>query len=296
MTFRFGIQSEGRERGREMAHRRNCGMTINAWMIVGIIISGATGSLSLSGIALAWEWPIGTFYYEITRKKDQTGILKIVSERRGEDVVVETEEWLNDIGYCHASKRKEVWRNGTLVAYESTTAGACAGVVRLFRPSACPWDEFGEPITVSVVRKDKALFRKVDSQQSQQISEEVVPVNFLNPVFRGPDHVVQVISPMTGELGSMMISNEGTEELSLGNRSVTAEHYLVRAEDSHDRELWYDMQGAWIKMFLRGDKVTFAAADPARTKSELTSFVNKSRCLRTLQNNAGKQKGSEPAQ
>ncbi|MFQ5657975.1 MAG: DUF6134 family protein, partial [Candidatus Methylomirabilales bacterium] len=261
-------------------------------VIVGGVMFVLSTLLSFNGTALSQDWPIGTFYYEITRKKDQTGILKIVSKRQGEDVVVETEEWLDDTGYCHASKRREVWHNGTLVAFESSTAGWCSVFVRMFRPSACPWDEFGDPITVSVVRKDKVLFEKIGSENSQQISGEAVPTNFLNPAFRGSDHIVRVMNPITGELGSMIISNKGVENLSIGNTSEKTEHYVVQVQDGQDRDLWYDMRGVWIKMFLQGDAVTFAAADPAKMESELTSFVSKSGCLRKLPNHTGKKKGS----
>lgn len=245
-------------------------------MIVGMIL------VSFRGTVMALDWPIGTFYYEITRKNAHTGVHTIVSRRQGEDVVVETEEWLHDTGYCHASKRSEVWRSGTLVTFESSTAGSCSGFVRLFRPSACPWDEFGDPITVSVVRKGKVLFKQVGTEKSQQIAGEAIPTNFFNPIFRGGDRIVQVMSPLTGELESMKISSKGVEELSLGDTSVKTERYLVQIQDSQDRELWYDRRGVWVKMFLQKDAVTFAATDPAKMESAVTSFVGKSDCLRTL--------------
>ncbi|MFQ5803458.1 MAG: DUF6134 family protein [Candidatus Methylomirabilales bacterium] len=238
----------------------------------------------MSGTAVAQDWPLGTFTYEISRNNNQIGIQKIVSRRQGEDVVVETEEWVDDTGYCRASKRREVWRNGTLVAFESTTAGWCSIFVRMVRPSVCPWDEFGDPITVSVFRKNKELFKKFGSEQSQQIFEEAVPTNFLNPAFRGPDHIVQAMSPSTGELESMIISNKGVETVSVGNRSETAERYVVQDQDGQDRDLWYDARGVWIKMFLQGDAVTFAAASPAKMASGLPSFVRGSDCLRKLPN------------
>ena len=244
--------------------------------------------LYFSGTALSKDWPLGTFYYAITRKANQTGVLKIVSKQEGNRVVVESEEWLDDTGYCHASKRREVWEGETLISFESSTAGSCSGFVRLFQADACPWDEFGDPITVSVIRKDKALFETIGSEKSMEISGEAIPTNFLNPAFRGPDHTVQVISPKTGERESMRISNKGTENLSIGNTSEKAERYVVQDQDGDTRELWYDMRGVWIRMVLQRRAVTFAAADPARTKSELTSFVNKSRCLRKLPNNTGK--------
>ena len=255
--------------------------TISRMMRTGVMVVGMT-LVSLSGTVVALDWPIGTFYYEVTRKKDHTGILKIVSNRHGEDVVVETEEWLHDTGYCHASKRREVWRSGALVTFDSSTAGSCSGFVRLFRPSACPWDEFGDPITVSVVRKGKVLLREIGQEQSEQISGEAFPTNFLNPVFRGADRIVQVMSPMTGELESMKISNKGVEELSISDTSIKTERYLIQIRDSQDRELWYDTRGVWVKMFLQKDAVTFAAADPAKMESAVTSFVAKSGCLRTL--------------
>lgn len=257
-------------------------MNARRYIIVARFIGVWLPLFFFSGSALARDWPIGTFYYEITRNKNQTGILKIVSKRQGKDVVVETEEWINDSGYCHASKRSEVWRNGTLVAFESSSAGSCSVFVRLFRPGACPWDEFGDPIKISVVRRDKVLVKTIAGEKGQQIVEEAVPTNFLNPAFRGPNDTVKTISPMTGELESMRVSTKGTEELPIGNTSVQTERYLVQMQDSQDRVLWYDSRGIWIKMFLQRDAVTFAAADPARMESELTSFVSESTCLRSL--------------
>jgi hypothetical protein len=251
-------------------------MMRTAVMVVGITL------LSFTGSVMGQDWPIGTFYYEITRKNVHTGMHTIASKRQGEDVVVETEEWLEDTGYCHASKRTEVWRSGTLLTFESSTAGSCSGFVRLFRPSACPWDEFGDPLTVSVVRKGKILLKQVGQEKSQEISGEVLPVNFMNPALRGPDHVAQVMDPITGELESMMISHKGVEKLSIGGSSTDTERYLVQVPDGQDRHLWYDPRGVWVKMFLQRDAVTFAAADPATMKSAVTSFVGKSGCLRTL--------------
>ncbi len=267
-----------------MAHRRNLDRNTKPRITLGRLLFVCITFLCLSGTAVSQDWPLGTFYYEITRNNNQTGIQKIISTRQGEDVVVETKEWLDDTGYCRASNRREVWRNGTLVAFESFTAGWCSIFVRMVRPSVCPWDEFGDPITVSVFRKDKGLFKKFGSEKSQQISGEAIPTNFLNPAFRGSDHIVQAMSPITGELESMTISNKGVETVSVGNKSETAERYVVQDQDGQDRELWYDSRGVWIKMFLHGDAVTFAAASPAKMESELPSFVRRSDCLSKLPN------------
>ncbi len=265
-----------------MAHRRNLGRNTKSWITPGRLLFVCITFLFLSGTALSQDWPMGTFYYEITRNNNQIGIHKIVSKRQGEDVIVKTEEWVDDTGYCRASRRREMWRHGTLTAFKSFTAGWCSIFVRMARPSVCPWDEFGDPITVSLVRKDKALFKTVGSGKSQQISAETVPTNFLNPVFRGSDHIVQVISPITGELKSMIISNKGVENLSIGNKSERTERYLVQDQDGHNRELWYDSQGVWIQMFLHSEAVIFAAASHAKMESELPSFVRRSDCLRKI--------------
>jgi hypothetical protein len=175
-----------------------------------------------------------------------------------------------------------MWRHGTLKALESFTAGWCSIFVRMARPSACPWDEFGDPITLSLIRKDEALFKTFGSEKSQQISADVVPTNFLNPAFRGSGHIVQIISPVTGELKSMIISHKGVENLPIGNKSVKAERYLVQDQDGHNRELWYDSRGVWVQMFLYDDAVTFVAASPAKMESALASFIRRSNCLRQL--------------
>jgi len=255
--------------------------TTSRMMRTGVMVVGMS-LVPFSGTVMALDWPIGTFYYEITRKNAHTGMHTIVSKRQGKDVVVETEEWLDDTGYCHSSKRSEVWRSGRLVSFESSTAGSCSGFVRLFRPSACPWDEFGDPLTVSVIRKGKVLLKQVGQEKSQEISGEALPVNFMNPALRGADQAMQVIDPITGELESMMISREGVEKLSIGGNPTDTERYLVQVPDGQDRHLWYDTRGVWIKMFLQRDAVTFAAADPAKIKSAVTALLGKSSCLRTL--------------
>jgi hypothetical protein len=195
---------------------------------------------------------------------------------------VKTEEWVDDTGYCRASKRRELWRNGMLVAFDSSTAGSCSVFVRMARPGVCPWDEFGDPIAISVVRKENVLFQTVGPEKRQQISGEVVPTNFLNPAFRGSDHIVQVISPITGELKSMIISNRGVEHLSIGNKSEKTERYLVQDHNGHNRDLWYDARGVLIRMFLHGEAVTFVAASRETMESELPSFIRESDCLRKL--------------
>lgn len=265
-----------------MAYRQQFDRNAKAWVTLIRLLLVCITFLCLSGTAVSLDWPLGTFYYEITRKNTQTGIQKIVAKRQDEDVVVETEEWVDDTGYCRASKRKEVWRNGTLAAFESFNAGWCSIFVRMARPSVCPWDEFGDPLTLSVVRKGEGLFKTFDSEKSQEISREAVPPNFLNPAFRGSDHSLQVFSPITGEVQSMVISNKGVEHVEVGNRSEKVERYLVQDEDGDQRDLWYDARGIWIKMFLQGDAVTFAAASPARMESELPSFIKGSSCLRKL--------------
>ena len=267
-----------------MAHRRHLTRNTQSWITRGGLLFACITLFYVSEAALSQDWPLGTFYYEITRNNKHTGIQKIVSTRQGEDVIVETGEWLDDTGYCRASKRREVWSNGTLIAFESFTAGWCSIFVRMARPTVCPWDEFGDPITVSVIRNDKGLFQTFGSGKNQQISGEAVPTNYLNPVFRGSDYIVQAMSPITGELESMIISNKGVENIAVGDTSETAERYLVKDEDGHDRELWYDARGVWIKMFLHRDAVTFAAASPAKMESVLPSFAGRSDCLRKLPN------------
>jgi hypothetical protein len=267
-----------------MVHRRNLGRNTQPWIKLGRLIVVSITFLLLSGTALSQDWPLGTFYYEITRKNKHTGIQRIVSTRQGKDVVVETEQWLDDTGYCRASKRRELWRNGMLATFDSFTVGSCSVFVRMARPGVCPWDEFGDPITVSVVRKGKALFTAAGSGKSQQISGEAVPSNFLNPVFRGSDQTIRVINSITGELESMIVSKKGVENVSIGNKSEKAERYLIQDRDGHNRELWYDARGVWIKMFLPDEAVTFAAASPAKMESELPSFIRRSDCLRQLPN------------
>lgn len=265
-----------------MTQRHNLHRNMKPRITRGKLFFVGIALLCVSGTAASQNWPLGTFYYEITRKNDQTGIQKIVSTRQGEDVVVETEEWVDDSGYCRASKRKEVWRNGTLAGFESFTAGWCSIFVRMARPSVCPWGEFGDPLTLSVVRKGDGLLKTFNAEESQQISGEPFPTNFLNPAFRGADRTVQVLSPITGVVESLVISNKGVEDVSVGNTSEKAERYLVQDQDGDHRDLWYDSRGVWIKMFLQRDAVTFRAASPAQMEPELVSFLGKSDCLRKL--------------
>jgi hypothetical protein len=267
-----------------MAHHRNLHRNTESWIKAGRLLFASVTLLCVSDPASSQDWPLGTFYYEITRKNKQTGIQKIVSTRQGEDVVVETAQWVDDTGYCRVSKRREIWRNGTLAAFDSSTVGSCSVFVRMARPAVCPWDEFGDPITVSVVRKENVLFKTVGSEMSQQIVGEVIPMNFVNPVFRGSDHTIRVINSITGEIETMVVSHDGVEAVSIGNVSEKAERYLVQDQVGHHRNLWYDARGVWIKMFLPGEAVMFAVAGRAQMESALPSFVKKSDCLRALRN------------
>lgn len=198
--------------------------------------------------------PNGTFQHVIEHEKyGRIGTHTVSFRRQGEDLIVDVRLRI-DVrvllwDYQVKADRREVWRAGRLVAYDSVT------------------DEDGE-ITRVTARADGDRLVIQGSDGRIVAPGTVFPTHPWNPeIVR---HTL-LMHTKTGELKRVRVSSAGEEFVRVGGKSVKTWKYLMSGELR--RELWYDENGVCVQVRLRkqGDDVTLTLREaPALASAPYT--------------------------
>jgi hypothetical protein len=165
---------------------------------------------------------------------------KVSFENDGGDLVVEIESEIKVKGlfvtaFRFEATRRERWRDGKMIAYESQT------------------HDDGTQITVSARAEGDKLIIDGPNGTAQA------------PLGTFPTHpwnkdIVKsglLMESKTGKLRKVAIASAGAETLVLDDRSVTTTRYEMTGE--MERELWFDEQENWVRLrFVKdGSWITF---------------------------------------
>jgi hypothetical protein len=182
-----------------------------------------------------------TMAYDIHHEDHgQVGHHRVSFKSEGDDLIVEVE---NEIkvkvlfitAFRFEATRRERWREGKMVAYESQT------------------HDDGTDIAVSArAEGDKLIIEGPDGAKEAPLG--TFPSHPWNMEILKSDLLMET---KTGELLEVATAGAGAETLELGGRSVATTRYKMTGD--MERELWFDAEGNWIQLRFEkdGSLITF---------------------------------------
>ena len=188
----------------------------------------------------------GKVEYRIDHSKyDEIGSDVLSFSRNGEELIVDVAinievKFLFLTVHSLVSTRRETWRDGRMVAYESHT------------------DENSELIDVTARAEGGKLIVEGPGGRAEA-DGSVFPTNPWNPAI--VDAAVQM-DTKTGALLNVSVAAAGNEAIEVGGRAVQTSKYQVTGDI--ERELWYDANGNWIQLRFPkdGETLTFTRVTP----------------------------------
>jgi hypothetical protein len=162
---------------------------------------------------------IGTHAIEISRNGAETNV------RITTDLTVKV---LFITAYRLQYSGTERWLNGQLVAFNSTT------------------DNNGVRHKVSATRSASGLEVEADGKTSRA-DQGVLPASLWNAELMRRK---AAMDPQDGQVDPIAVTDDGTEDLKLGARTLKAHHYEIKGRYSQD--VWYDERGRLVQVKLVG--------------------------------------------
>ena len=190
--------------------------------------------------------PGGTMTYRVDHEEHGLlGTHRLTFSRKGANLVVDVDseiavEFFSMTIFRYAAKRREVWRDGRMIAYESDT------------------HDDGNDIRVTAEAAGDGLVIAGPSGRSTA-ALGVFPTH---PWNRAIIDAELLMHTTTGELLEVAVTEVGPETLIIDGRSIETTKY--RMSGDHDREIWFDDGGDWVRLrfYEYGDAVTYTLMDP----------------------------------
>lgn len=191
----------------------------------------ASGPASAAQVAPALPENID---FTVYRDGDEIGHHRVTFARDGENVIADVDielavtfAGIRVFYYRHASR--ETWREGTLLAIESTTYND------------------GDDMRLSLRRDGDAL--RIDGTDFQGMAPgNLVPTSYW---FADTVKQSQIIDTQNGRIFPSRIEMIGRETILAGGRNVDATRYTL--SEQLTMNLWYDDQGNWVKTSFESD-------------------------------------------
>ncbi len=190
--------------------------------------------------------PGGTMTYRVDHEEHGLlGTHRLTFSRKGANLVVDVDseiavEFFSMTVFRYAAKRREVWRDGRMIAYESDT------------------HDDGTDIRVTAEAAQDGLIIAGPSGR-RMAALGVFPTH---PWNRAIVDAEVLMHTTTGELLEVAVTEIGPETLIIDGRAIETTKY--RMSGDHDREIWFDDRGDWVRLrfYEYGDAVTYTLMDP----------------------------------
>ena len=215
-----------------------------------ILLVSLAALLGLSAGAHASPAPGSVMTYRVHHEDHgDLGRHRLTFTQAGEDLVVEVDseiavEFLLFTAFRYTAKRREVWRDGRLIAYESET------------------NDDGTAIRVRAEMRDEGL--AIEGPEGMRwAAPGIFPTH---PWNRAIVEAEVLMDTTNGDLLDVTITEAGKETITIEGREVETTKYQVSGD--YEREVWYDRHGAWVRLrfYKFGDAVTYTLQteiDPA---------------------------------
>ena len=190
------------------------------------VMSATLGALVVA-TAVAAHTPAETLRFAIMRNGEQIGTHAIEISRTGPETNVRITTDLSVkvlfvTAYRLQHSATERWVNGQLVSFDSTTDN------------------------VSATRGTSRLEVDADGKTSR-LDQNVLPASLWNPELMRRK---TALDTQDGQVDPISVTDNGTEDLSLGARTLKAHHYEIKGRYSQD--IWYDERGRLVQVKLVG--------------------------------------------
>lgn len=217
--------------------------------MIAIKRSFVTCLTALAFSATAWAAdapPNGTYEYIVDHDVlGEVGLHKYTFTKLGDELIVNTKirlvaKVLFVVVRRYTADRREVWRKGKLVSYDSVT------------------DDDGKVMKVKARAEGGKLVIEGPGGRVEQ------PGQALPAFVWSQDYVRQALAmhAETGALKKVSVRDAGEETITVGGRKIKAHKFVVGG--GLEREVWYDQKGLWVRLrFVRdGDEINVTYKPP----------------------------------
>lgn len=181
------------------------------------------------GQAFAADLADGAYSFKVIRGGDAIGTHTIVARHDGQDLVLDIAVAIKVkiafvTAYRYEQTRREVWREGRLVAFESDT------------------NDDGDKAKISG-KLDGDMLVVSGPGGTTKVRADIIPNSWWNPELPKQS---ELLSTLDGKILKVGVQDAGEETVDTAKGPVKARHYILSGEV--ERDVWYDAQGRWVHM------------------------------------------------
>jgi len=181
------------------------------------------------GQAFAADLADGAYSFKVIRGGDAIGTHTIVASHDGQDLVLDIAVAIKVkiafvTAYRYEQTRREVWREGRLVAFESDT------------------NDDGDKAKISG-KLDGDMLVISGPGGTTKVRADIIPNSWWNPELPKQS---ELLSTLDGKILKVGVQDAGEETIDTAKGPVKARHYILSGEV--ERDVWYDAQGRWVHM------------------------------------------------
>ena len=171
----------------------------------------------------------GTLNFKVFREGDQIGTHTVTARHEGGDLVLDIAVDIKVkvafiTAYRYEQTRREVWRDGRLVAFESDTN-----------------DDGKKAKTSGKLEGDMLVVTGADG--TRKVRPDIIPNSWWNPDLAKQS---ELLSTLDSKVLTVTIEDAGEESVDTAGGPVKAHRYVLTGEV--EREVWYDAEGRWVHM------------------------------------------------
>ena len=171
----------------------------------------------------------GTTSFKVIREGDQIGTHTVTARHEGGDLVLDIAVDIKVkvafiTAYRYEQTRREVWRDGKLIAFESDTN-----------------DDGKKAKTSGKLEGDMLVVTGPDG--TQKVRPDIIPNSWWNPDLAKQS---ELLSTFDSKILKVKIEDAGEESVDTAGGPVKAHRYVLSGEA--EREVWYDAEGRWVHM------------------------------------------------
>jgi hypothetical protein len=193
------------------------------------LLAAVLAAAVIGSAAQAADLADGTYSFKVIRKGDQTGTHTVTARHDGEDLVLDIAVDIKVkvafvTAYRYEQNRREVWRAGRLVAFESETN-----------------DDGKKAKTSGKAEGDKLVVEGPGGRQERR-------GDLLSNSYWHPETMKQaeLLNTFDSSVLKVSVQDMGEEAVETAKGTVRAHRYAVTGD--LERELWYDAEGRWVHM------------------------------------------------
>jgi hypothetical protein len=193
--------------------------------------------VALLGLALAAAAPAtraadladGTYAFKVFREGDPIGSHTVTARHEGGDLVLDIAVDIKVkvafiTAYRYEQTRREVWREGRLIAFESDTN-----------------DDGKKAKTSGKLEGDMLVVTGPDG--TQKVRPDIISNSWWNPDLAKQS---ELLNTFDSKLLKVKIEDAGEESVETAKGPVKAHRYAIAGD--LEREVWYDAEGRWVHM------------------------------------------------